>query len=104
MKESAAMVRARSESIDEHIRRMVADAIATSHLLDVEYSAELIARAHGCPSFILPITADLAEAALAARVPMKLPASVRLWQGPDVLRSDVERPSNAMSFAGLIDA
>jgi hypothetical protein len=103
MKEGAAMVRARSESIDEHIRRTVADAIATSHLLDVECSAELIARAHG-PSFILSITADLAEAALAARVPMKLPASVRLWQGPDVLRSDVERPSNAMSFADLIDA
>jgi hypothetical protein len=61
-----------AQSIEEHIRRVVADAIKAGQMLDVQEAADLIARAHGCLSFVGPIATDLAEAAVAAHVPVKL--------------------------------
>ena len=64
------------QSIESHIRRIVAQSIETGALLDVREAANLIARAHGCQDFVQSIATDLAEAAVAARVPVKLEASV----------------------------
>jgi hypothetical protein len=67
--------------IEEHIRRTVVEAIETRQVLDVQEAADLIARAHGCQTFSRSIATDVAEAALAAGVPMKLAAAVRCWRG-----------------------
>jgi hypothetical protein len=74
-------------SIEEQIREAVADAIETGSIVDVQETADAIAGLLGCPRFSWSIAADLAEAAAAARVPMKLVASVRSWR--DLLPSRV---------------
>jgi hypothetical protein len=68
------------QSVHQHIRQTVTEAALTGAILDMQKTADVIAQVHGCERLIRSIAADLADAAVAAGVPMKLAASVRNWR------------------------